>query len=94
MLYILILQRPLILLTMIIDLILKKLKSDFVKNYLKNRNQAVVINGSASSYLPDLSGVPQGSILGAPLFVLFLNDITFGLNNDTKIMMYADDTKI
>ena len=85
------------------DLILNKLKSNFgidslllnfLKNYLKNRNQAVVISGSTSSYLPVLSGVPQGSILGPTLFVLFLNDITSGLNDETNIMMYADDTKI
>ena len=85
------------------DLILKKLKSnfgidslllDFLKNYLENRNQAVVISGATSSYLPVLSGVPQGSILGPTIFVLFSNDITSGLNNETKIMMYADDTKI
>ena len=85
------------------DLILTKLKTyfaidslllQFMKNYLKERKQAVVISGSTSCYLPVLSGVPQGSILGPTLFVLFLNDITTGLNNETNIMMYADDTKI
>ena len=62
--------------------------------YLKDRQQAVVISSSTSSFLPVLSGVPQGSILGPTLFVLFLNDITSGLDKETKILMYADDTKI
>ena len=85
------------------DLILLKLKLlfsidsfllQFIKIYLKDRKQAVVVGGSTSSYLPVLSGVPQGSILGPTLFVLFLNDITLGLDPDTNILMYADDTKI
>ena len=85
------------------DLILKKLQSFFGINgpllrflceYLKGRKQTVVINGVNSSALPVLSGVPQGSILGPTLFVLFLNDIVQGLNTGTNITMYADDTKI
>ena len=85
------------------DLILHKLKTlysidsfllQFIMIYLKDRQQAVVISSSTSSFLPVLSGVPQGSILGPTLFVLFLNDITSGLDKETKILMYADDTKI
>ena len=85
------------------DLILLKLKSffsidslllQFIMSYLKGRKQAVVVGGSTSSFLPVLSGVPQGSILGPTLFVLFLNDITSGLDSKTNITMYADDTKI
>ena len=58
---------------------------------LKDRQQAVGVSGSTSSFL---SGVPQGSILGPTLFVLFLNDITSGLDKKIKILMYSDDTKI
>ena len=85
------------------DLILAKLKTlysidgfllQFIANYLKDRKQSVVIGGYTSSEIPVLSGVPQGSILGPLLFVLFLNDIVDGLGSGTNIMMYADDTKI
>ncbi|MCP4457910.1 MAG: reverse transcriptase family protein [Cytophagales bacterium] len=85
------------------DLILSKLKTmygingkllRFIKSYLSDRTQSVVVNGSVSSSLPVISGVPQGSIIGPSLFVLFLNDITSGLSECTEIMMYADDTKI
>ena len=85
------------------DIILHKLKFQFsidglllgfLVNYLKGRTQSVVLGNSKSSSKAVVSGVPQGSILGPTLFVLFLNDITNGLNENTNILMYADDTKI
>ena len=53
-----------------------------------------MVGRSSSTFLPVLSGVPQGSILGPTLFALFLNDITLGIDKYTNIVMYADDTKI
>ena len=85
------------------DLILKKLKYQFnidstllrfISDYLKNRMQRVLLENSFSDFKPVVSGVPQGSILGPLLFALFINDISHGLDPNTKINLYADDTKI
>ena len=85
------------------DRILMKLKEmygidgrflKFIKNYLQGREQSVVIENCVSSSKPVLSGVPQGSILGPILFVLFINDLPSGLSPGTDLALYADDTKI
>ena len=85
------------------DILLQKLKVHykidgtllkFLSNYLNNRYQKVVLGSESSSTLKVHSGVPQGSILGPILFVLFINDISSGLSDGTDIVLYADDTKI
>ena len=53
-----------------------------------------MVGGSKSSTLPVYSGVPQGSILGLLLFVLFINDMFSCLSNGSHIALYADNTKI
>ena len=61
----------------------------WIKAFLSNRSQFVSINGTQSSPKPVLSGVPQGSILGPVLFLLYVNDITNYIN--AKLRLFADD---
>ena len=66
----------------------------FVKEYLQGRKQRVTINGVLSNECPVVSGVPQGSILGPLLFVLFINNMHDKVSQSTNIALYADGTKI
>jgi len=67
---------------------------DWFANYLNQRYQRVVINGASSSWLPVTSGVPQGSILGPLLFLLYINDLPDMLSKNTLCAIFADDTKL
>ena len=58
--------------------------------YLTSRSQRTVVGGSASSWDPVLSGVPQGSILGPLWFIIYVNGIS-ELTLNSKLMLYADD---
>ena len=64
----------------------------WLENYLSNRYQCVSINGHISSLLPVLSGVPQGSILGPLLFLIYINDLPSCVSS-SLLLLYADDTK-
>ncbi|MCG8048301.1 MAG: reverse transcriptase family protein [Candidatus Thiodiazotropha endolucinida] len=61
-------------------------------SYLSSRKQRVVINGKTSSYQTVPAGVPQGSILGPLLFLIYINDIVLELN--CGIRLFADDTSL
>ena len=63
------------------------------RSYLLNRFQLVDVNGTFSDKLEINIGVPQGSILGPLLFILYINDIV-GRCNHAQIDMYADDTTV
>jgi len=65
---------------------------DWITQWLKNSVQRVCIKGIESDWLLVLSGVPQGSVLGPILFLIFINDLNFGIKS--WILKFADDTKI
>ena len=61
-----------------------------VQNYLINRKQRVVQNGSYSDYTSIESGAPQGSVLGPLLFLVYINDLERNIKSNVKF--FADDT--
>ena len=60
--------------------------------FLNDRHQRVVPNGQLSDWAPILAGVPQGSILGPLLFLMYINDLPDNLNS--LIKLFADDTSL
>ena len=63
------------------------------ESYLKNRKQYVELEGTNSDLLEIKTGVPQGSILGPLLFIIYVNDIS-NASNLFKFILYADDTTL
>ena len=65
---------------------------NLLEDFLKERKQRVVLNGQVSTWKNINAGVPQGSILGPLLFLIYINDLTEGLT--TNVKLFADDTSL
>lgn len=65
---------------------------EWIRHFLSDRKQRVVIDNQESNWADVMSGIPQGSVLGPTLFLVFINDLPDIVNNLMKI--FADDTKI
>lgn len=83
------------------DLLIKKLQKynfhpkslNLIRTYLENRTQYVITNGGTSSSRTIKAGVPQGSILGPLLFIIYINDLPMA-EHLAMYQLYADDTTI
>ena len=63
----------------------------WITTWLTTRTQQVVVDGESSAPCHVKSGVPQGTVLGPLMFLIYINDISENLSNSTKVRLFADD---
>ena len=82
-------------------LLIHKLKTSYhisgsalswLTSYLNNRQQRVVVNGKCSDWCCVTSGTPEGGVISALCFALFINDLSVGMSS--RVLLFADDAKI
>ena len=66
----------------------------WIEAFLSGRKQRVTVNGANSSWEEVTSGVPQGSVLGPLLFILFINDMPEVVDSNALLVLFADDAKL
>ena len=64
----------------------------WIEKWLTQRKQRVLVDGEISNWKSVLSGVPQGSVLGPILFLIYINDLEDDISS--KVLKFADDTKV
>ena len=66
----------------------------WIESFLSDRTHCVVINNTKSHCAAVTSGIPQGSVLGPILFVIYINDLPEVVNKNSYVYLFADDTKV
>ena len=67
---------------------------EWIKNFLTDHKQTVRVNGKFSCWAKVFSGIPQGSLLGQHLFIIFINDLVDFCDINLKLYLFADDDKL
>ena len=70
----------------------QRLLLKWIEQWLTDRIQRVVVDGEVSNWKSVLSGVPQGSVLGPILFLIYINDLDDSITSN--VLKFADDTKL